>query len=230
MRLRNAALLAVGLATAVAVALLADTGATARPASASLPAAASAPSTYAAASARRKKLLIRYATKSTCTVYPNYPKPGVVGNSGRIWHVPAGRSIIWRYNVNSRWALISDPSRAKRTFPWWGFTPRGCIGRSVRQTDYPAGRPVPSRILEGRSQRASGWRTVDFSVTPARVVRRQRIGSTATLRDPANFVTGNLFPRWTVDVTGRTRSNGHWVEVYVPNAKRWGYIQAANLR
>ena len=176
--------------------------------------------------------MMRYLVKSTCTVYPNYPKDGVIGNDGHSWTVaPNGRrSVIWRYNVDSTWALISDPSRAKEQFPWWGFTRRDCLGASVAQKDYPAGQPVPSRILEGRSQRASGWRSVDFNVAPAPVTGRHKLDSGATLRDPANFVIGNVLPGWTVEVTGRTRSNGHWVEVHVPNARRWGYIEQSNLR
>lgn len=230
MRSRNAALLAVGLATAVALPLLVGTSATASPARSAHGAAAPEAAAPAAPAAARTKLMIRYAVRSTCTVYPNYPKQGVVGNSGRTWTIPAGKSLIWRYNVNREWALISDPSRAKRTFPWWGFTRRDCIGRSIRQSAYPAGEPVPSRILEGRSQRSSGWRPVDFSVAPAAVVRRHKLTSTATLRDPANFVIGNGFPGWTVEVTAKTRSNGHWVLVHLPNAKRWGYMEAINLR
>jgi hypothetical protein len=224
MRPRNAVLLAVGLATAVALPLLAGGGAGAT-GQVSPQVAAAAPAAAA------PKLMVRYATRSTCTVYPNYPKEGVVGNSGRTWTIDPGKSLIWRYNVNDTWALISDPARAKKTFPWWGFTRRDCIGLSIPQKDYPAGVPVPDRILEGRSGvTPSGWRKVDFSVAPAPVVRRQRVNSTATLRDPANFAIGNLFPQWTVEVTGKTRSDGHWVEVYVPNAKRWGYVEASNLR
>ncbi len=176
-------------------------------------------------------LLVRYATQSTCTIVPNYPKSGVVGNAARTWTIAAGQKIIWRYNVNSTWAAVSDPARAAaKQFPWWGFTQSGCIGKSVKQSGYPAGQPVPKRILEGRSQRASGWRSVDFSVAPAAVTASHReIHCNATLRDPANFVTGNVFPGWHVDVTGRTRSNGYWVEVYVPNAKRWAYVQSSAL-
>jgi hypothetical protein len=227
MRPRTAVLLAAGLATALALPLLIGTSATASPAGPVRRAAAPA---AAAAAAADTKLMVRYAVRNTCTVYPNYPKPGVVGNSGRTWRIPQGKSLIWRYNVNRDWALVSDPSRARRTFPWWGFTRRDCIGRSIRQADYPAGKPVPTRILEGRSrQGAHGWRRVDFSVAPAPVVRRHRLTSTATLRDPVNFAIGNAFPGWTVEVTGRTRSNGHWVLVHLPNAERWGYMEADNL-
>jgi hypothetical protein len=172
------------------------------------------------------KLFVKYTTTSACTVYLNYPKDGVVGN-GDPWTVPAGESVIWRYNVDSTWALISYPKRAHVTFSWWGFTRRDCLGASVKQADYPTGVAVPQRVLEGRSQVSStGWRPVGFGVTPAPVLERGRIVvHNATLRDPANFVIGNVPASWHVDVTGRTRSNGHWVEVYVPNAQRWGYVE-----
>jgi hypothetical protein len=172
------------------------------------------------------KLFVKYATTSACTVYLNYPKDGVVGN-GSPWTVPAGESVIWRYNVDSTWALISYPKRAHATFPWWGFTRRDCLGTSVEQADYPAGVAVPQRVLEGRSRQLSaGWRPVDFSVAPAPVVEHGRaVVHNATLRDPANFVIGNVPASWHVDLTDHTRSNGHWIEVYVPNAQRWGYVE-----
>jgi hypothetical protein len=170
------------------------------------------------------KLFVKYATTSACTVYLNYPKDGVLGN-GSPWTVPAGESVIWRYNVNDTWALISYPKRAHVAFPWWGFTRRDCLGASVEQADYPTGIAVPQRVLEGRS-RLYGWRPVDFSVAPAPVVAHGvAVLRNATLRDPANFVIGNVPASWHVDLTGNTRSNGHWVEVYVPNAQRWGYVE-----
>lgn len=191
------------------------------------------PASSAKVEAQRTKLFVRYATKSACVVVPNYPKDGVVGNSTRYWIIPQGQTVIWRYNVDSTWALVSDPARAdQRQFAWWGFTRRSCIGNSIRQSDYPAGRPVPSRILEGRSRVASsGWRKVRFTQPPAGIVaRRVTVRDNGTLRDPANFVTGNVYAGWRVHVTRVTRGNGHWVYVYVPNAKRWGYIEARKLR
>jgi hypothetical protein len=181
--------------------------------------------------ARTKKLLVRYRTTSACTVVPNYPKSGVVGNDTRDFTIAAGKSIIWRYNVNSTWALVSDPARASaRTYPWWGFTPKSCIGASIKQSGYPAGQPVPSRILQGRSQRASGWRSVDFNASSATKRGRVKAVNSATLRDSANFVTGNVPAGWSVDKTSVTRSNGHWIKVWVPNAERWGWIEADKLR
>ena len=174
---------------------------------------------------RDEKLLIIYETKSTCTVYPNYPKDGVKDNDP--WTIQSGERIVWRYNVNETWAAVQDRERAKvKSFPWWGFTRRDCIGTSVRQKQYPAGRPVPERILEGRSQAPSGWREVDFSVPPAPVVDQERVVKcNATLRDSHNFFIGNVRAGWPVEVTNETRGRkDSWVEVYVPNAKRWGYI------
>lgn len=212
MRRRILIMVAAGLAGAAAVATLSG-----------VHGAGAAPHT--------KKLLVRYATQAPCTIYPNFPKDGVLGNTGRTWTIPDRQTIVWRYNVNQTWAAVSDPERAARKqFPWWGFTRQSCIGRSVEQTGYPAGQPVPTRILSGRSQQASGWREVVFSVPPAAVTsHHHRVRDNGTLRDPANFVIGNVFPGWHVEVTGRTRSHGHWVEVYVPNARRWGYLEAGNL-
>lgn len=178
-----------------------------------------------------KKLLVRYKTTSACKVVLNYPKAGVVNNDKRTFTVGTGKTIIWRYNVNSTWALVSDPARASaRTYPWWGFTPKRCIGTSIEQSGYPAGQAVPRRILEGRSQQADGWRPVDFNASSAGITGRVKMVNSGTLRDSANFVTGNVPAGWSVDRTGVTRSNGHWLKVYVPNAKRWGWIEADKLR
>ena len=68
-------------------------------------------------------------------------------------------------------------------------------------------------------------------VPPASVTSRTReVRADSTLRDPANFAIGNVPKGWHVDVTGTTRSGGFWVEVYVPNAKRWGFIEASHLK
>jgi hypothetical protein len=138
--------------------------------------------------------------------------------------------VIWRYNVDGAWALVSDPARATgKHFPWWGFTQRSCIGTSVKQKGLPAGRPVPNRILQGRSQAGSGWHAVTFDL-PAAPIRahHRKLKANTTLRDGDNFVTGDAFRGWHVDVTTRTRAHG-WVEVYVPNARRWAYIPASDL-
>lgn len=184
-----------------------------------------------AARAHSKKLLVRYQASSSCRVVPNYPKSGVVSNDKRNFTVAAGKTIIWRYNVNSTWAVVSDPARASaRTYPWWGFTRKSCIGRSIEQQGYPAGQAVPQRILQGRSQQADGWRPVDFNASSAAKVGRVKMVNSGTLRDSANFVTGNVPAGWSVDKTRVTRSSGHWLKVYVPNAKRWGWIEADKLR
>ncbi|WP_432924532.1 hypothetical protein ACQPZZ_29830 [Microbispora sp. CA-135349] len=181
------------------------------------------------ATAAQTKLFVRYAAATTCTVYLNYPKPGVVANT--TFTIPAGRHLIWRYNVDGEWALVSDPGRAHDAFPWWGFTRRDCIGRSVPQLDYPAGQPAPDRVQEGRSNVSpSGWRPVGFTLPPARIVEQRRLVTrNATLRDEANFVIGNVLPGWHVHVSDKSRSQGHWVYVFVPNAQRWGYMEAAAL-
>jgi len=175
-------------------------------------------------------LFVWYTTTSDCLVYPNYPKPGVKGQ-GFAWTITAGKSVIWRYNVNETWALVTDPGRARETFPWWGFTERKCIGKSKEQSDYPAGVAVPDRILEGRSKVAdSGWRSVDYHQGPEPIVKYAvLVKNSATLRDRANFVVGNVFAGWKVDVTNLKRSNGHWVYVYSPSARRWGYIEAKKI-
>lgn len=195
--------------------------------------AAAAPPATASAK-RKKRLIVYYRARTDCTIYPNYPKPGVVGNESRIWSVPAGRRIKWRYNVNSEWAAVSDPARSEADqFAWWGFTRKSCIGASIKQSGYPEGVPVPSRILEGRSAvRASGWRSVDFSVTPASVVaggRSQKVNANATLRDPADFFIGNVYDGWHVDRTAQYDSKRVWVVVYSPQAKRWGYVQRSKF-
>jgi hypothetical protein len=175
-------------------------------------------------------LFVWYQTKSDCLVYPNYPKPGVKGQMFK-WTIEQGHSIIWRYNVNDTWAVVTDPARSKETFPWWGFTKRSCIGKSKDQTGYPEGIAVPSRIHEGRSHVASsGWRTVDYDQGPEAIVRHQvRVKHDGTLRDRVNFVVGNVFAGWKVDVTSLTRSNGFWVYVYSPSARKWGYVEAEKL-
>ena len=161
-------------------------------------------------------LMVNYDMASPCKVFINIPGEGVTNNTS--W-TTTGTRITWRYNVNSTWALVSDPNRAGKTYPWWGFTKRECI------------KGEPERLREGRSNvAASGWRSVVVDVPGASIISRSRqLHENATLRDPANFVVGNVPAGWHVDVTGNTRSDGFWVEVYVPNAKRWGYIRASNL-
>jgi hypothetical protein len=176
------------------------------------------------------KLFVWYETKSDCEVFPNYPKPGVKGQ-GFKWTIAQGDSIIWRYNVNETWAVVTDPSRANEKFPWWGFTKRSCIGESKEQNDYPEGIAVSERVLEGRSRVAdSGWRSVDYHQGPETIVRTGvRVKRNATMRDRVNFVVGNVFAGWKVDVTSLTRSDGHWVYVYSPSARKWGYVEAYKL-
>ncbi|MEV4315301.1 hypothetical protein [Actinocrispum sp. NPDC049592] len=183
----------------------------------------------AQAAASGPGLFVQYTAKDSCTVYLNYPKDGVTANS--TFTIPAGHTLIWRYNVNADWAVVSYSARAHKIFPWWGFTRRECIGVSVKQGGYPAGRAIPDRIREGRSnQTTSGWRPVSFTIPAAAIVQPDlAVRRDATLRDDVNFVIGNVQAGWHVDVSARTRSNGHWVKVYVPHARRWGYVERSVL-
>src|SRR5215218_8376418 len=129
------------------------------------------PLVQSVAEAEDVKLFVWYEAKADCEVFPNYPKAGVKGQ-GFAWTIAAGDSIIWRYNINDTWAVVTDPHRSKQTFPWWGVTRRSCIGKSKEQEGYPQGISVPSRILEGRSHEySSGWRPVEFGQGPETIVR-----------------------------------------------------------
>lgn len=187
----------------------------------------------AAAAGRNVALILDYRVVKNCAVHPNQPKDGVIGNDID-WTIGPSDIVAWRYNVNDTWAMISDKKyRGSGTHPWWGFVRRECIGTSIGgepfptpTSSYPAGRPIPSRLLEGRSAvEADHYRTVDFRPAPARVIDdHKRIDSKGTLRDyPNRFVIGNVFAGWHVHQTDR-HSNG-WTLVYVPNAKRWGWVQ-----
>ena len=193
-------------------------------------AAGLAPPAEREAAASKPPLFVRYDTKSECTVYPNYPKPGVKGQR-LAWMIPAGHGVVWRYNVNSTWAVVTDPGRSKEEFPWWGFTRRSCIGTSRKQTGYPQGISVPTRIQEGRSHvYDSGWRPVEYDQGPESIVRHDvLVRKHGTMRDRANFVVGNVFAGWRVDVTNLKRSDGHWVYVYSASARKWGYVEADKL-
>lgn len=51
----------------------------------------------------------------------------------------------------------------------------------------------------------------------------KEISSMGTLRDArGRFVIGNVFPGWHVHQTDQ--KDGPWTKVYVPNAKRWGWV------
>jgi hypothetical protein len=190
----------------------------------------------AAAKARTVSLILEYTVTKTCTVHPNYPKDGVIGNDID-WQIAPTDIVAWRYNVNSTWSVISDKKYRNTKHPWWGFVHRDCLGTSVGgehfptpDSHYPAGEPVPQRILEGRSGvEADHYRTVDFRVAEATVTDDHRAVKTmGTLRDAANrFVIGNVFGGWHVHSTGR-HDHG-WTKVYVPNAKRWGWVQDIHL-
>ncbi|WP_132114591.1 hypothetical protein [Actinocrispum wychmicini] len=187
----------------------------------------------------RRILLVTYYTKSDCVIHPNYPtNPG-----GRSWTIRKGDQIIWRYNVTSKVAAVSDPGDNK--FPHWGFVEDSeCIGTStgqdpkkytviendkevVRKTPpYPAGVAIPEhRNLSGRSQFDPFWVTVDWMHDRGAIPgTRHKMSHNATLRDaPNRFVIGNVYDKWEVRPTGKTE--GGYAEVYVPSLHRWGWLQ-----
>ena len=188
--------------------------------------------TGSAAVKRDVALILDYRVAATCAVHPNYPKDGVIGNDIG-WTISTSDIVGWRYNVNETWSMISGKKYRNTNHPWWGFVRHSCIGTSVGgehfptpASSYPAGRPTPSRLLEGRSAvEADHYRVVDFRVAPGQVVNdHKRIDTMGTLRDAANrFVIGNVFPDWHVHQTDE--HNQGWTKVYVPNAKRWGWVQ-----
>jgi hypothetical protein len=183
----------------------------------------------------RRILLVTYAIQKPCVVLPNYPRnPG----GHKPITVTSGK-IIWRYNVSRTVAAVAVPGA---TFPHWGFvTDRSCIGRSTGQASsyqvfhngrwvtkkvaYPAGQPVPNRILSGRSQFKPYWKHVDWRPSHAAVpAGMRRLGHNATLRDAANqFVIGNVYSTWQVRPTPQ-HSHG-MTKVYVPALRRWGWLE-----
>ncbi|HKS47968.1 MAG TPA: hypothetical protein VJT49_23220 [Amycolatopsis sp.] len=186
----------------------------------------------------RRILLVTYYTAKDCVVHPNYPT-----NPGKpSWTIQEGAKIIWRYNVTSKVAAISDPARDG--FPHWGFVEDStCIGKSTGQDPhnytvtengkevvkktppYPAGVPMPQRILSGRSQYAPFWRQVDWRPDHgAEPTKRHTMTHNATLRDaPHRFVIGNVYNTWEVRPTSKTQDG--YTEVYVPSLGRWGWLQ-----
>jgi hypothetical protein len=183
----------------------------------------------------RRILVVGYTTVADCVISPNYQR------ASGAWTIPAGQTINWRYNVTSRVAAVSDPAGHAKGFPWWGFTQdSSCIGVSVGQrghydvfhdgrwvrhdVSFPAGRPMPRRILSGRSQFEPYWRAVDWRIghgdIPSHLVRMTH---NATLRDrPNRFVIGNVLDGWRVRA-GSAHPSG-WTRVYVPVLRRWGWV------
>jgi hypothetical protein len=186
--------------------------------------------TAAAAKEHSKILIVDYHVVKDCVVHANYP----INPGNHAWTVPKGSKIGWRYNVTGKVAAVSDVDHPNQ-FPHWGFVEdSGCIGKSVGQTkklgngktiSYPAGVPVPARILSGRSQNDAGWRSVDWRPSGGAIPGAHRaLGHNATLRDtPGDFVIGNVYAAWQVRPTG-ARKNGYTL-VYVPSLQRWGWLQ-----
>jgi len=186
----------------------------------------------------RRILLVTYYVATDCVVHLNYP----TNPSNRSWTIRKGAKIIWRYNVTSKVAAVSDPARDG--FPHWGFVEDStCIGKSTSQDPnnykviengkevvkktppYPAGVSIPKRILSGRSQYAPFWRKVDCRPDHGAVPgARHKMTHNATLRDaPHRFVIGNVYDNWEVRPTGKTQDG--YTEVYVPSLGRWGWLQ-----
>jgi hypothetical protein len=189
----------------------------------------------AVAQSRDVNLILEYSVKRTCAVHPNYPKHRVRGNDIG-WTVGPGDVVGWRYNASRTWSMVSDRKyRGSSTHPWWGFVRRRCIGRSLggehwptATSTYPAGRPVPTRRRQGRSQPPGPWAHVDFSPPGAAITGTRKACSMGTLRDaPNNFVIGNVAAGWHARVTDQTQ--GGWVKVYVPAALRWGWFETAHF-
>jgi hypothetical protein len=185
----------------------------------------------------RRILIVTYHVEKDCTVHANYP----INPGDRIWVIRKGATIAWRYNVTSTIAAVSDPALAN-DFPHWGFVAdSSCIGTSTGQNtfyeiyhngqwvkkniSYPAGRPMPKRILSGRSQYEPHWRAVDWHPGHGAVPGAQRtLGHNRTLRDaPHRFVIGNVYAQWQVRPTS-VHQDGY-TKVYVPSLHRWGWLQ-----
>ena len=229
-------------AVAVAVVAVVASSVTATAAPSAQSQAADAAESMAGADAQQRAtdriaLILDYTVGKACDVFPNYPKEGVIGNDIG-WKITPGDVVAWRYNVNDNWAMISDKKyRNDSNHPWWGLVPRDCIGASIGgepfptlDSQYPAGEPIPQRLLEGRSAvEADHYTHVGFRPSPATVVRDGvRVRSKGTLRDAANrFVIGNVDAGWHVRVTDQKQTG--WTKVYVPNAQRWGYVQDIHL-
>jgi len=189
-------------------------------------------------SGHRRVLLVKYTTVSDCVVHANYPVPA---GHDRTWTVTKGMNIIWRYNVTGMVAAVADPNQ--KGFPHWGFvTDRSCIGTTVgQQSTYkvyhhgkwvvhktpkiPAGEPVPSRILSGRSQFWPYWVKVDWRPSHGAIPTPQRtMTANHTLRDVPNaFVVGNVYKGWHVRTTAIHRQG--YTKVYVIALNRWGWLQ-----
>jgi hypothetical protein len=195
-------------------------------------------------------LQLKYRITKSCKIYFN--QPGKTAGTNKSWTLHKGKdtTVKWRYNADSRWAVISVGGHG---YPHWGFTDRTkgntCLGTSLPQaatvrknpqtgkwttpvSHYPAGRPIPIRIGWGRSnQTSSHWRQVEQQPSASTIThRRVTTAENATLRDTAGFVLGNVPAGWHVDRTGVTHSKDHWTKVRVPKLhNRWGFVETRAL-
>ncbi|MEV4311720.1 hypothetical protein [Actinocrispum sp. NPDC049592] len=185
----------------------------------------------------RRILIVDYLAAKDCKVNANYP----VNPGGHSWVIRAGAKIAWRFNVTGKVAAVSDPARGTG-FPHWGFVEdSSCIGQSTGQKSsyeqyehgkwvkheisFPAGQPMPRRILFGRSQFSPFWKAVDCHPDHGSVPgTKHRMTHNRTLRDaPHRFVIGNVYADWEVRPTS-VHQDGY-TKVYVPSLHRWGWLQ-----
>ncbi|WP_239405248.1 hypothetical protein [Frankia sp. Cj3] len=163
-------------------------------------------------------------SQPSCPVYWNLDatgdhaagKPGwdekamVSVRSGGTVHAAVG----WRYNVNSRWALIA--SRREKT-PYWGFIERSCLA------------DPPQRILSGHAH-SGGWDTVHFRPVAGTIAGTRHLTTAATVRSgPNGYVIGNLRSGATFHWSHRCGHRGPWVFGWAPDANTWGWILAGDI-
>jgi hypothetical protein len=171
-------------------------------------------------------------TQEQCTVFENYPKPGV---PVRTWTAarrsPTGQThhLGVRYTYNS-YALVLDHSRT--TSPSWGFVAKSCL------TDPYAYDGAGHRLGDLSAIGGNGAvKAVPVSAAHdgKKTVATLHVGNgtVGTLRSAArSFVIGNVRDGDPFQIT--TAHCGHhnpeqWILGYAPDSGRWGYAQARVL-
>jgi hypothetical protein len=160
------------------------------------------------------------ALKTACPIFENYPKTGV---PARAWtKTPRSGHVGLRYNVNSHYVLVLDYARGRAHInPHWGFLDRGCLRDQLGK---------PNLVGTGGDGKD---KAVDFRPHPLHTIGARTALGPATLRSgPMSFVTGNLEKGDVFRISGRCsgRSSKSFVFGYARVAKRWGWVQSANLR
>ncbi len=162
------------------------------------------------------------ALKAACPIFENYPKTGV---PARAWtKTPGSGRVGLRYNVNSHYVLVLDYARGDahpKVNPHWGFLDRGCLKAQLDK---------PSLVGVGGDGKD---KAVDFRPHPLHTIGARTALGPATLRSgPRSFVTGNLEKGDVFRISGRCsgRRSKSFVFGYARVAKRWGWVQSANLR